>query len=71
MKVIAVHAFSSSSDEAPEAVFTVAARDDAEAVALVRLHKAGAFYDRLSTETYAEAAAYPEAGIIAFERVHR
>ena len=71
MKLIAVHAFVECSDETPEAIFTVAARDEAQALELVRADDAGAFYDRLSIETYAEAAGYPEAAIIAFERVRR
>ena len=69
MKVIAVHAFRERSDAAPEAIFTVTAQDDAEALALVEADKASAFYDCFLTETYAEASVYPKSAIIAFEPV--
>ena len=45
--------------------------DNTDALALVRADNASVFYDRLSTETYAEVSAYPEAGIIVFEPVRR
>ena len=70
MQVIAVHAFREGSDKVPEAIFTVAAQDVAQALALVKADKAGGFYDRFLTETYAEASVYPSPAIIAFEPVH-
>jgi hypothetical protein len=71
MKVIAVHAFARARDEHPEAIFTVSARSEEEALRLVAADPAGLFYARLTTETYAEISHYETASIIAFEEVHR
>ena len=71
MKVIAVHAFARAEDERPEAIFTVAAADEQDALRLVAADAAGAFYARLRTEIYAESSRYEDRAIIAFEQVRR
>ena len=64
IKVYAVEAYAEPFDESPEAIFTVAARDESEAIRLVKQHEASRHYKRLA------ATVYDASGVIAFERVH-
>jgi hypothetical protein len=64
LKIYAVHAFAEPFDESPEAIFTVAARDDDEALRLVGQHDAGKFYRKLAAQDY------PGSCVITFEKVH-
>ncbi len=64
IKLYTVKAYAEPFDSSPEAIFTVAARDDEEALRLVKEHEASRYYKRLS------ASIYDASGVIAFERVH-